>query len=116
VAAGSGKVRFNDKIARTSDHHEMIDVVATNDEKLAPPVERKGLDYAKAFRIAMSPASCRHAKPAQKCAAKDQQEKMRPGEEGYCRDGICQRFALEKRITHGLHQGGSLGKMRNALS
>jgi hypothetical protein len=41
---------------------------------------------------------------------------MRPGEEGYCRDGICQRFALEKRITHGLHRGGSLGKMRNALS
>jgi hypothetical protein len=93
----------------------MFDVVAANGEKLAPPVERKGLDYAKAFRIAMFPAYCRHAKSAQKCA-KDQQEKMRPGEEGYCRDGICQRFALEKRITHGLHRGGSLGKMRNALS
>jgi hypothetical protein len=94
----------------------MFNVVAANGEKLAPPVERKGLDYAKAFRIAMSRASCRHAKSAQKCTTKYQQEKMRPGEEGYCRDGICQRFALEKRINHGQHRGGSLGKMRNALS
>jgi len=94
----------------------MIDVVAANGEKLAPPVESKGLDYAKAFRIAMSPASCRHAKPTPECTTKDQQEKMRPGEEGYCRDGICQRFALQKRINHGQHRGGSLGKMRNALS
>jgi hypothetical protein len=94
----------------------MFDVVAANGEKVAPPVERKGLDYAKAFRLAMPRASCRHAKPAQKCAAKNQQKKMRPGKQGNCRDGICQRFALEKRITHGQHRGGSLGKMRNALS
>jgi hypothetical protein len=72
VAAGSGKVRFNDKIAWTSYHDEMFDVVAANGEKLAPPVEHTGLDYAKTFRIATSRASCRHAKSVPECAAKDQ--------------------------------------------
>jgi hypothetical protein len=50
----------------------MFDVVAANREKLALPVEHKGLGYAKKFRIAMSRASCRHAKSVPECAAKDQ--------------------------------------------
>jgi hypothetical protein len=46
--------------------------------------------------------------PAPECPAKDQQEKMRPGEEGDCRDGIGKRFVLEKGVTHRQHRDGSL--------
>ena len=43
--------RFNHDISRAADHDEMFHIITANDNKLAPPVERKGFAYAEAARI-----------------------------------------------------------------
>ena len=95
AAAGARKICFDHKIVGTADFDEMDTFIATDGDKLPLSIQRGALNDAKTARA----EALWRADFVPEQRAKRRLQDVRPGKEDECRDDICQRFALEKRIA-----------------
>ena len=103
--------QFDDDVIRTANHQKMLDVVASDDHKLALAVEVNCVDYAKPRQPGAAVA--RRLQPAPGGKAENDQDERRSNQRGDRRRGKRQTLILEDRVNKGLHQLSSLANIKD---
>ncbi|HEY5226654.1 MAG TPA: hypothetical protein VIJ06_07680 [Methylovirgula sp.] len=97
---GPNDLGFDQNVVGAADHHQMFDIVTTDDDELALTVEIEGVDNAEPH-LPGSPA--RHSEPAPKGEPKDQEHEDCGDENRHGGGGDHQTFVLGEKTIQGGH-------------
>jgi hypothetical protein len=97
AALGTDDLRFYDEVVGTTDHQQMFNIVASNNNKLAPPVEVEGIDGPKP-RLP-GPSVRRQPEPSSEGKAENHRKQNHGGKERQCRDEKGETLVCEKTFT-----------------
>ena len=84
AALGSNDLRFDGQVVGTTDHQQMFNIVASNNNKLTLPVEVEGIDGPKP-RLP-GPSVARQPEPSSEGKAENHRKQNHGGKERQCRD------------------------------
>jgi len=97
AALGTDDLRFDDEVVGSTDHQQMFNIVASNNNKLALPVEVEGIDGPKP-RLP-SPSIARQPEPSSEGKAENHRKQNHGGKERQCRDEKGETLVCEKTFT-----------------
>jgi hypothetical protein len=97
AALGTNDLRFDDEVVGTTDHQQMFNIVASNNNKLALPVEVEGIDGPKP-RLP-GPSVARQPEPSSEGKAENHGKQNHGSKECQCRDEKGETFVCEKTYT-----------------
>jgi len=97
AALGTDDLRFYDEVVGTTDHQQMFNIVASNNNKLALPVEVEGIDGPKP-RLP-GPSVARQPEPSSEGKAENHRKQNHGGKERQCRDEKGETLVCEKTFT-----------------
>jgi len=97
AALGTDDLRFYDEVVGTTDHQQMFNIVASNNNKLALPVEVEGIDGPKP-RLP-GPSVARQPEPSSEGKAENHRKQNHGGKERQCRDEKDETLVCEKTFT-----------------
>jgi hypothetical protein len=97
AALGTDDLRFYDEVVGTTDHQQMFNIVASNNNKLALPVEVEGIDGPKP-RLP-GPSVRRQPEPSSEGKAENHRKQNHGGKERQCRDEKGETLVCEKTFT-----------------
>ncbi len=97
AALGTDDLRFYDEVIGTTDHQQMFNIVASNNNKLALPVEVEGIDGPKP-RLP-GPSVVRQPEPSSEGKAENHRKQNHGSKERQCRDEKGETLVCEKTFT-----------------
>ena len=101
AALGADNFQFDHEVVGSPDHQKMFDIVASNNDELALPVEVEGIDSPKPRRP--GPSITRQPKPASEGKAENKGQQSSGGEECDRRGGKGETLAREKTFNQAWH-------------
>src|SRR5205807_3166725 len=101
AALGADYFRFDHEVVGSPDHQQVFDIIASNNDELALPVEVEGVDGSKPRQP--GPSITWQPKPASKGGAENNGQYASGGEERDRRSGKGETLAREKTFIQAQH-------------
>ena len=97
---GTNDLGFDQNVIGTTDHHQMLDIVPADDDKLALTIEIEGIDDAEPH---LPGATARHAEPPPESQAKDEKNEDGGDKNRHGCGYDHQPFVLDEKSVEGGH-------------